>query len=110
MIMERIYLSQGEKDVLRMLVFDTDKKGALYDPFFEPYIDDLESKRLVRCTWVEGHHLDDITITQKGRSYLITNPKLRNPINWAKIAAYGAWITAIATIIGLFIACSFIKK
>lgn len=46
-----------------------------------------------------------VELTAKGHSYMNCYPRLVNPVNWSKVAAVGATITAIAAVVALFVAC-----
>lgn len=51
--------------------------------------------------------IEDAKTTIKGRAYIDSNPKLKNPIDWKWIVTTILMaITAIATTLALFIACN----
>lgn len=51
--------------------------------------------------------IEDAKTTIKGRAYIDSNPKLKNPIDWKWIITTILMaITAIATTFALFIACN----
>ena len=51
--------------------------------------------------------IEDAKTTIKGRAYINSNPKLKNPIDWKWIVTTILMaITAIATTLALFIACN----
>ena len=51
--------------------------------------------------------IEDAKTTIKGRAYIDSNPKLKNPIDWKWIITTILMaITAIATTLALFIACN----
>lgn len=110
--MERIKLAKEEKEALRILhegkinmTTDPQRIGSLSYGF-----EALERLGLARCAWSEGHVIEDVAITSKGRRYVDYNPKLHNPIDWEKVAAIAAIISVIVAVIALFIACSAIKQ
>lgn len=110
--MERIKLAKEEKEALRILhegkinmTTDPQRIGSLSYGF-----EALERLGLARCAWSEGHVIEDVVITSKGRRYVDHNPKLRNPVDWQKVAAIAAITSAIVAVIVLFIACSTIKQ
>ena len=110
--MERIKLAKEEKEALRILhegkinmTTDPQRIGSLSYGF-----EALERLGLARCAWTEGHAIEDVAITSKGRRYVDHNPKLRNPIDWEKVAAIAAIISVIVAVIALFIVCSAIKQ
>lgn len=110
--MERIKLAKEEKEALRILhegkinmTTDPQRIGSLSYGF-----EALERLGLARCAWTEGHAIEDVAITSKGRRYVDHNPKLHNPIDWEKVAAIAAIISVIVAVIALFIACSLIKQ
>jgi len=47
-----------------------------------------------------------LKLTAKGYAYLRSNPRLINPVNWTKLAATGAIVAAIASVVALFVACN----
>ena len=105
--MERIKLAKEEKEALRILhegkinmTTDPQRIGSLSYGF-----EALERLGLARCAWTEGHAIEDVAITSKGRRYVDHNPKLHNPIDWEKVAAIAAIISAIVVVVALFIAC-----
>lgn len=110
--MKRIRLTKEEKEALRILhegkinmTTDPQRIGSLSYGF-----EALERLGLARCAWSEGHAIEDVAITSKGRRYVDHNPKLHNPIDWEKVAAIAAIISVIVAVIALFIACSAIKQ
>lgn len=110
--MERIKLAKEEKEALRILhegkinmTTDPQRIGSLSYGF-----EALERLGLARCAWSEGHAIEDVAITSKGRRYVDHNPKLHNPIDWEKVAAIAAIISVIIAALALFIACSLIKR
>lgn len=110
--MERIKLAKEEKEALRILhegkinmTTDPQRIGSLSYGF-----EALEQLGFARCAWTEGHAIEDVAITSKGRRYVDHNPKLHNPIDWEKVAAIAAIISVIIAALALFIACSAIKQ
>lgn len=108
--MERIKLAKEEKEALRILHegkinMTTDPQGSLSYGF-----EALERLGLARCAWSEGHVIEDVAITSKGRRYVDHNPKLRNPVDWQKILAVASVISVIIAALALFIAYSLIKR
>lgn len=105
--MERIRLSATEKNVLRLLnqhgnkSLDTIAHSQVYRA-----LNSLEQKNLIKIAWLEGGDYEAIEISRNGKSYLIENPKLRNPIDWSKTGAIAGIIAALASIIVLFVACT----
>lgn len=105
--MERIKLTLPEKKVLKEL-----KVGRLNVPngvntfdFIEA-VRSLTEKRLI-VSRINYDEIIDMKLTSKGQAYIINNPSLRNPIDWKWIITTTLTaITAIATTIALFIACS----
>lgn len=110
--MERIKLAKEEKEAFRILyegkintATDLQRISSLSYEF-----ETLEQLGFARCAWTEGHAIEDVAITSKGRRYVDHNPKLHNPIDWEKVAAIAAIISVIVAVIALFIACSAIKQ
>ena len=110
--MKRIRLTKEEKEAFRILyegkintANDLQRISSLSYEF-----ETLEQLGFARCAWTEGHAIEDVAITSKGRRYVDHNPKLHNPIDWEKVAAIAAIISVIVAVIALFIACSAIKQ
>lgn len=106
--MERIRLTQTEKKCLKLLnkhgveSLDTIARSQAYR-----VLRSLEQKDLVKVAWIEGEDYEAVRLSRSGKSYLIENPKLLNPIDWKWIIL--TIITAIGAITGivaLFIACT----
>ena len=77
---------------------------------FAPAVRSLERKGLVCGYWSEEAGLADAVLTESGEAYLFLNPRLRNPVDWNKVAAVAACISALATVLGLLVACSLVLK
>ena len=103
--MERIRLNDDEKSTLRRLSLG--KAGAPDgmppDRYTEAVVT-LTEKRLVRSV-INYDEVVGAKLTAKGRAYLNSNPHLRNPINWSVVGAVAMIVTAVASVIALFIAC-----
>ena len=109
--MERVQLTKVEKRVLRWLQRnDGSKLKQIEKLAFAPAVRSLEQKGLVRGFWSEEVWLVDAVLTESGETYMFFNPRLRNPINWNKVAAIAACISALAAILCLLVACSVIFK
>lgn len=98
--MEAIKLSKREKHVLRTLGC---KSVEGLSDFDVPAVDRLVSLGFVRAAFVEGHRLEAADLTTMGKEYIYDNPRLQNPVNWAKASAIAAIVSAVAA---LLIACS----
>lgn len=86
--MKRIRLTKEEKEAFRILyegkintATDLQRISSLSYEF-----ETLEQLGFARCAWTEGHAIEDVAITSKGRRYVDHNPKLHNPIDWEKVA------------------------
>lgn len=105
--MERIKLSKIEKKCLLLLnrhgseSLDTIARSQVCRA-----LRSLESKDMVNVAWMEGGDYEAVKLSHNGRSYLIENPNLRNPIDWNKVSAIAAIVAALAAIAALFIACT----
>lgn len=67
----------------------------------------LENLGLVQCAWTEGHLIEDVRITSRGRLYIDENPHLRNPVDFLRIAEIIIiLISAVAAVLSLFISFS----
>lgn len=105
--MERINLSKSEKDVLRMVAVGQCVCPAEYPLHtFNAAIRSLDSKGLVRGAYEEGGNVIDAMMTRGGRQYMSINPNLRNPVNWGMVATLAAAVSAIVSVIALFVACN----
>ncbi|MCD8282055.1 MAG: hypothetical protein LUC22_02240 [Prevotella sp.] len=80
--MKRIFLTEGEKKVLRMLQHNEDCGKLFHSYAFIEAVDTLQEKGFVRGAFVEGHTLEDLHLLNKGKAYLEEYPSLRNPIDW----------------------------
>lgn len=104
--MERIRLSQTEKKCLRLLnEHGSDTLDTIARSQVCRALRSLESKDMVNVAWAEGGDYEAVKLSRNGRSYLIENPKLRNPIDW-KWIILTAITGAITGTIALFIACT----
>ncbi|MCM1220335.1 MAG: hypothetical protein NC548_38215 [Lachnospiraceae bacterium] len=105
--MERIRLSATEKTILRLLSrhgeesLDTISPCQVYRALCS-----LESKDMIHVAWIEGCDYEAVQITRNGKAYLIENPGLHNPIDWAKVGAIAAVGTLLVGIAALFVACT----
>lgn len=99
-------MTECEKKVLWNIVlgYSSIPKGMGEDDYAD-CVSGLEEMGLVYAQWEEGHHVVDVRPTPRGRSYAHTNPSMKNPINWAKIAAISTAIGVLISIIALFVAC-----
>ena len=73
---------------------------------FNAAVRSLAGKGLVQGAYEEGGSVADSIITQVGRQYLAEKPNLRNPINWGRLATLIAAVSALVSLIALFVACS----
>lgn len=109
--MERVRLTKEEKRVLRWLQRNNGGKLKQIEKLaFAPAVRSLEQKGLVRGFWSEEVGLVDAALTESGETYIFFNPRLQNPINWNKVTAIAACISAFAAVLGLLVACSVIFK
>lgn len=109
--MERIYLTYSEKFVLRIIFqypLNEATKKLRYDKY-NVTLFNLREKGFIEYNTDNDDLVKRIVVLPYAYNYIYSNPKLKNPINWAKIAAFGAIITAIASVIGLFIGCTLLK-
>ena len=108
--MERIRLSKSEKSILRELRRGNDNVPNGMDNFsyFDAVVS-LTEKRLV-CSKTNYDEVLDVQLTPKGYAYMVANPHLLNPVNWAKVAAIAGIITAAATTLALFVACTLLNR
>lgn len=105
--MGRIKLSKTEKKCLLLLNgHGADALDTIARSLVCRALRSLERKDMVKVAWVEGGDYEAVRLSRSGKSYLIENPKLRNPIDWSKVGAIAAIIAALAAIAALFIACT----
>lgn len=108
--MERIRLSENEKSILRELRRGNDNVPVGMDNFsyFDAVVS-LSEKGLLRSKTNYDEVLD-VQLTPKGYAYMVSNPHLLNPVDWSKVAAVAAIITAVATTLALFVACTLLNR
>lgn len=68
---------------------------------------ELQSMGLAVCHEEEGGNVEIVRLTDYGKLYLESNPYLRNPVDWKWIIS--TVITAIASVIMLFVACKLLN-
>lgn len=106
--MEWVNLTDNAKEVFLLLNDDIIEcpddiaQGDFDDGAFE-----LQEKGLVQCFQEENGNVILARITGKGKRYLRANPKLKNPVNWTRIAAC---IAALCSFLALFIACNILTN
>ena len=105
--MERIRLTKNEKKTLRGLAL-----GHVYPPdgvskaAWISALRYLQRIGLVKAYYAEGGKVEDAKLTDDGKNLLEVNPSLHNPIDWSKVSALATIGLLIATIVGIFIACT----
>lgn len=79
--MERIKLSKSEKTVLRRIALRADglPDGMGGDCYFAAVLS-LTDKGLVDSR-INYNKIIDVRLSQRGKAYMIENPKLRNPVD-----------------------------
>lgn len=107
--MKRVYLSEGEKAVIRFLAVNGDKPGLPSMYIARSYIALEGFASLVDRGFASGEivtdgHGDMISgrLTLRGRVYYEEHPRLYNPIPWERILLA---ITAAASLLALFLGC-----
>lgn len=107
--MERKRLSNEARNVmfaLRTHNIDTCPKTMLQSAFNNG-ARELQLMGLAVCHQEESGNVEVVCLTDYGKLYLESNPRLRNPIDWKWIiTTIIATITAIGTTLMLFIACN----
>lgn len=102
--MERIRLTKDEKKVLRHL-----SKGYRSMPPSIPkalhhaIAKSLKEKMFVHASLAINDKVSHIFLTERGKIYLYTYPKLFNPIPWAKIGGIISAIAGLTIIIGFIL-------
>lgn len=103
--MKKIYLTRKETQVLRLVHSGCGCPETFTFDVFVVCVDELERKCLVCCAWAEGHYLEDVRMSDRGKAYMALNPSLRNPVDWKWIiTTVFAIVGMIAGILALFIA------
>ncbi|MBO7507884.1 MAG: hypothetical protein J6T67_10945 [Paludibacteraceae bacterium] len=105
-MMERIWLSEDEKKVLRLVNGGKKRPRGYSSSIYVKALTTLEEKKLVKANWAETEDEPlDVRMTPKGDDYLSSNPSLRNPINWVAVSAIAAILAFVVALIALFVAC-----
>lgn len=106
--MERIKLSKEEKITLLCVSIKGEKKPEAISELAHHYaLDTLEEKGLIRHKSGTNGNPYYAQLTTKGKAYIESNPKLKNPVPWRDIILITlSAITAISTMLALFIACT----
>lgn len=101
--MERIYLTPEEKKVLRELRRGNSCIPSGMDNFsFADAVMALRDKGFIKAV-VNYETVMDVKLTVKGYAYMNSNPGLRNPTDWTKIAAIAACVAAAAAVAKLVV-------
>lgn len=97
--MENVYLTKQEKAVLKALCLNLPYSLSENEESFA--VISLVEKGFVEALFVEGEEIEDIRLLPKGKVYFQNNPKLSNPINWAKVSAFVSMGIAVLTLFSL---------
>ena len=101
--MKRIYLSSEEKRILRELRRGNDSVPAGMDNFsFVDAVITLHDKGFIKAV-INYEEVLDMKLTVKGYAYMNSNPGLRNPTDWTKMAAITACVAAAAAVAKLVV-------
>ena len=73
-------------------------------PVYNYAVRPLCDKSLLRGCFIEGGDVEDACLTSYGRCYLAEYPDLKNPVNWAAVAAV-AWIIALCAVLLKILIC-----
>ncbi len=104
--MERIKLGKNAKAVLRLADHDICQRALAMNPAeYNTGALELQRGGLAVCHQEAGGNVELIQLTDFGWLYISLNPALRNPVDWAKLAAILAGISALVSILALFAAC-----
>lgn len=106
--MKSIVLSKREREALRLVAAGAGHCPSAYPAdVFNASVRSLDRLGLVEALYEEGGGVADSRLSDDGRLYLATNPRLRNPVDWRWIATAAiSLIAAIAAIAALFISCA----
>ena len=105
--MERIRLTKREKRVLRLL---SSNRFDMLSTLDYPALRVLHDAGFVRVAFIEGGVPEAARLTDFGKEYIADNPRLWNPINWAKVAAVATIAGVIVTIVLFVIGCALMRK
>jgi len=82
--MERIKLTKRKKAVMRIL----SKQGyEALSEFDASAVRSLSELGFVKAAFTEGGGVEDAKLSTIGKEYLREFPRLRNPVDWEKVAA-----------------------
>lgn len=103
----RIKLTKQEKQIMKRLQQGVaDKPENMSDAMFRWSVTNLSNHLLISVLYFENS-IPKWEFTLKGKAYLESNPRLRNPIDWKWIISIIlSAIVAIATTLALFVACT----
>ena len=105
--MERVQLSKRAKAVLKSLRGGASScSGDIPQNDFNMGAIELQIYGFAKCFREEGGNVEVARLTDKGKLYIMQNPRLRNPINWTRVAAIAACIAALAAVAALFVSCA----
>lgn len=99
--MERIKLTKSEKMALRAIAEGRADDELLRDCPWS--IDALCRKGLAFAQWSEGHIPVEVRLTFKGRAYLESNPRLRNPVDWSVIFFWSISFACVVSVTNLIL-------
>ncbi|MCD7710892.1 MAG: hypothetical protein LUI04_06060 [Porphyromonadaceae bacterium] len=102
--MEKVRLTRDEKTVLRYISGGQVKCPCGYaeDKFYNAVVTLCLRYQFLWVEFSPDETLDNVRLSQIGKSYLAQNPHLRNPIDRTAVIAAAAFVVGVA---GLFLAC-----
>lgn len=105
--MVRIRLSKNEKRVFRNVAAQLEYwPGGMSEEEISHALCGLERVGLVKVMWASGMKPVAADLTGFGKAYLDFNPHLWNPLNWVKLGAIAAILSALIGGLALIIACT----
>lgn len=84
--------------------------NSVLNKFCTSDVDKLKEKGFVHPLYVEGHQLEDLRLTDKGKAYMEQYPSLRNPISKETVSLIIALLSLLVGIAALFVACTILKN
>lgn len=107
--MEQIYLTSKEKEVLQYILTHDIMSPLMTNEKYRGSLLLLEQKGLVYLRHGDRGSILQVKLSLKGQAYTTYNPQLNNPFNWKLWQFIVTIILTIATILGLFVRCAFIR-
>ena len=100
----RIKLTKQEKLILKRLQQGVaDKPENVSDAMYRWSLVNLSGHGFLLIAFSSGSEVVSYELTLKGKAYLESNPKLRNPINWDKWFALSCLLSSVLLAILIYL-------